>query len=234
VTELGLAIGDPLPVRLVDGTEIAAKVEGVFDSDAVFSNYVVSRDMFSDSTASLFDNFVYIDARDGVDIATVKSAIAAISTDLGIGTLQTKDEFIDAQAASINQILALIYALLGLSIIIAIVGIVITLLLSVFERRREIGLLRAVGMTKSQVRTTVRWESVITSLFGAVSGVVLGIVIGLFVVATLSDSGISGFTLPVTGTIAILVISFFLGVVAAIYPAWRATKVDVVTAIASN
>jgi putative ABC transport system permease protein len=89
-------------------------------------------------------------------------------------------------------------------------------------------------MTKSQVRTTVRWESVITSLFGAVSGVVLGIVIGLFVVATLSDSGISGFTLPVTGTIAILVISFFLGVVAAIYPAWRATKVDVVTAIASN
>jgi putative ABC transport system permease protein len=233
-TELGLAIGDPLPVRLVDGTEIAAKVEGVFDSDAVFSNYVVSRDMFSDSTASLFDNFVYIDARDGVDIATVKSAIAAISTDLGIGTLQTKDEFIDAQAASINQILALIYALLGLSIIIAIVGIVITLLLSVFERRREIGLLRAVGMTKSQVRTTVRWESVITSLFGAVSGVVLGIVIGLFVVATLSDSGISGFTLPVTGTIAILVISFFLGVVAAIYPAWRATKVDVVTAIASN
>jgi len=233
-TELGLAIGDPLPVRLVDGTEIAAKVEGVFDSDAVFSNYVVSRDMFSDSTASLFDNFVYIDARDGVDIATAKSAIAAISTDLGIGTLQTKDEFIDAQAASINQILALIYALLGLSIIIAIVGIVITLLLSVFERRREIGLLRAVGMTKSQVRTTVRWESVITSLFGAVSGVVLGIVIGLFVVATLSDSGISGFTLPVTGTIAILVISFFLGVVAAIYPAWRATKVDVVTAIASN
>jgi putative ABC transport system permease protein len=190
--------------------------------------------MFTNATASLFDNFVYIDARDGVDIATVKSAIAAISTDLGIGTLQTKDEFIDAQAASINQILALIYALLGLSIIIAIVGIVITLLLSVFERRREIGLLRAVGMTKSQVRTTVRWESVITSLFGAVSGVVLGIVIGLFVVATLSDSGISGFTLPVTGTIAILVISFFLGVVAAIYPAWRATKVDVVTAVASN
>jgi putative ABC transport system permease protein len=148
--------------------------------------------------------------------------------------LQTKDEFIEEQAAQINQVLALIYGLLALSIIIAVVGIVITLLLSVFERRREIGLLRAVGMTRSQVRTTVRWESVITSLLGAVAGVVLGIVMGIVVVAALSgDSGI-GFSLPVGSTITIVIISFVLGVVAAIYPAWRATKVNVVEAIATT
>jgi putative ABC transport system permease protein len=160
--------------------------------------------------------------------------VAAISSDVGIGSLQTKDEFIDERAAQVNRILALIYGLLALSIIIAVVGIVITLLLSVFERRREIGLLRAVGMTRSQVRTTVRWESVITSLLGAAAGVVLGIVMGVVVVAALSgDSGI-GFSLPVGSTIAIVVISFLLGVVAAIYPAWRATQVNVVEAIATT
>ena len=89
-------------------------------------------------------------------------------------------------------------------------------------------------MTRAQVRTTVRWESVITSLLGAVTGVVLGIVMGVVVVAALADDGGLTFRLPVTGTITIVVISFILGVVAAIYPAWRATKVNVVEAISTT
>ena len=132
-----------------------------------------------------------------------------------------------------RSILGLIYGLLTLSIFIAVVGIVITLLLSVFERTREIGLLRAVGMTRSQVRTTVRWESVITSLYGAVVGVVLGIVMGAVLIGVLADGGLGAFRLPVTGTIVILVLSFIIGVFASIYPARRATKVDVMRAIAS-
>jgi putative ABC transport system permease protein len=174
--------------------------------------------MFADAPTPIFDSFVYIKAAQGAALDEVEARIAAISSDAGIGTLQSKEGFIDAQAAQINQILGLIYGLLGLSIIIAIVGIVITLLLSVFERRREIGLLRAVGMTRAQVRTTVRWESVIT-----------------VVVAALADEGDGiTFRLPVTGTIVIVVISFILGVVAAIYPAWRATKVNVVEAISTT
>jgi putative ABC transport system permease protein len=133
----------------------------------------------------------------------------------------------------VNQILGLIYGLLTLSIFIAVVGIVITLLLSVFERTREIGLLRAVGMTRSQVRTTVRWESVITSLYGAVVGVILGIAMGAVLIGVLADGGLSAFRLPITGTIVILVLSFFIGVLASIYPARRATKVNVMRAIAS-
>jgi putative ABC transport system permease protein len=133
----------------------------------------------------------------------------------------------------VNQILGLIYGLLTLSIFIAVVGIVITLLLSVFERTREIGLLRAVGMTRSQVRTTVRLESVITSLYGAVVGVILGIAMGAVLIGVLADGGLSAFRLPVTGTIVILVLSFFIGVLASIYPARRATKVNVMRAIAS-
>jgi len=233
-TELDLAVGDPLPVATQDGRTVDGRVEGIFDSESVFSNYVVSRALFEGATVPVFDNFVYVRIAEGTTPEAAKAAVAAISSDRGIGTLQTKDEFIEAQSDSVNQLLALIYALLGLSIVIAIVGIVITLLLSVFERRREIGLLRAVGMTKSQVRTAVRWESVITSLFGAVTGVVLGIGMGVVIVATLSDSGISGFTLPVVATGWILVVAFFAGVAAAVYPAWRATRVDVIAAIATT
>jgi putative ABC transport system permease protein len=152
----------------------------------------------------------------------------------GLGGLESRDEFIDSQSGQINQILALVNALLFLSIIIAVVGIVITLLLSVYERRREIGLLRAVGMTRSQTWGTVTWESVITSLYGAVTGVVLGIGMGALLIGVLADDGISAFTLPIGGTIVILVISFVIGVLAAIYPAWRATRTDIMQAISTT
>ena len=233
-TDKGWEVGDRLQVIRIDGKVIDAEIRGFVSGETSFANYVASREMFADAPTPIFDSFVYIKAAQGAVIDDVRDRVAAISSDAGIGSLQTRDEFIDEQAAQVNQILALIYGLLGLSILIAIVGIVITLLLSVFERRREIGLLRAVGMTRSQVRTTVRWESVITSLLGAVSGVVLGIVMGIVVVAALSGDSQIGFSLPVTSTIVIVLISFVLGVVAAIYPARRATKVDVVQAIATT
>ena len=232
-TEKGWAIGSRLQVTRVDGVVIDAEIRGFVSGDTSFANYVVSREMFVGTPTSIFDAFVYIKVAEGSVISEVQARIAAISSDAGIGTLLSKEQFIDDQAAQINQILALIYGLLGLSIIIAIVGIVITLLLSVFERRREIGLLRAVGMTKSQVRTTVRWESVITSLLGAVSGVVLGVVMGVVVVAALDDEGGIAFRLPINETLSIVFISFLLGVLAAVYPAWRATRVNVVEAIAT-
>lgn len=232
-TRNGWQVGDRLQIVRIDGKVIDAEIRGLLSGETSFANYIVSREMFLDAASPIFDAFVYINVADDAMFDDVRARVAAISSDTGIGTLQTKDEFIDSQAAQINQVLALIYGLLGLSIIIAIVGIVITLLLSVFERRREIGLLRAVGMTKSQVRTTVRWESVITSLLGAVSGVVLGVVMGIVVVAALSDESDIAFRLPVGATAWIVALSFVLGVLAAVYPAWRATRVNVVEAIAA-
>jgi len=229
----GWRVGTRLTLVRIDGAEIDAEIRGLVSGDTSFANYIVSREMFLDAPSPIFDAFVYINVADTAEFDDVRARVAAISSDSGIGTLQTKEEFIDSQAAQINQVLALIYGLLGLSIIIAIVGIVITLLLSVFERRREIGLLRAVGMTKSQVRTTVRWESVITSLLGAVSGVVLGVVMGVVVVAALSDQGDIAFRLPIGATAWIVALSFVLGVLAAVYPAWRATRVNVVEAISA-
>ena len=111
-------------------------------------------------------------------------------TDYGIGELQDKQQFIDSRADLVDRSLAFIYGLLLLSIMIATFGIVITLLLAVYERRREIGLLRAVGMTRAQVRTTVRWESVITSVYGAFVGVLMGLVLGYVVIVALRDQGL--------------------------------------------
>ena len=227
-----LSIGSIVDVTLIDGRTLPLKLVGTYKN--AFGNYVVSREIFDGSTNSLFDSSVYIKINEGESDEQVRKAISAISTDLGIGKLESRDEFIDTQAAQVNQILALIYGLLFLSIIIAIVGIIITLLLSVFERKREIGLLRAIGMTRAQIRTMIRWESVITSLFGAVTGVVLGITMGIVIVVSLVEKGFSAFKLPITGTITILIIAFVIGVVAAVFPAWRATRTSIIASIASN
>ena len=227
-----LSIGSIVDVTLIDGRTLPLKLVGTYKN--AFGNYVVSREIFDGSTNSLFDSSVYIKINEGESDEQVRKAISAISTDLGIGKLESRDEFIDTQAAQVNQILALIYGLLFLSIIIAIVGIIITLLLSVFERKREIGLLRAIGMTRAQIRTMIRWESVITSLFGAVTGVVLGITMGVVIVVSLVEKGFSAFKLPITGTITILIIAFVIGVVAAVFPAWRATRTNIISSIASN
>ena len=232
-TNRALSVGSMLPITLLDGDVVNAKVEGIFDGEGTFGNYVVNRELFAGTSTPLFNNYVYVVKAPGVTDEALEASVGTVTTELGIGTLQSREAFIDAQAAQVNQILGLIYGLLTLSIFIAVVGIVITLLLSVFERTREIGLLRAVGMTRSQVRTTVRWESVITSLYGAVVGVLLGIVMGAVLIGVLADGGLSAFRLPVTGTIVILVLSFFIGVLASIYPARRATKVDVMRAIAA-
>jgi putative ABC transport system permease protein len=190
--------------------------------------------MFADANVNSFDFGIYITVASGANSEEVRASLQKAVDDYGQGKLLSKQEYIDEQAGQINQLLGLIYGLLFLSVIIAIVGIIITLLLSVFERQREIGLLRAVGMTRSQVRTTVRWESVITSLLGAVLGIVLGLALGWVVVFSLRDQGLTSFQIPVGTTIAIMVMSFIVGVLAAVYPAWRATKVDVLEALTTS
>jgi putative ABC transport system permease protein len=229
----GWVIGTQVDIALVDGTAKSLAIQGTFRPRGFLGLYIVHRDVFAGTNNSLFDTVIYLKLKDGVSAEAARGELTAATTDKGLGELQSRDEFIDSQSGQVNQILGLIYGLLALSVVIAIVGIVITLLLSVFERQREIGLLRAVGMTRSQVRTTVRWESVITSMFGAVVGVVLGIVMGVVLMAVLADNGIAAFRMPVRDTAVILVLSFVIGVLAAIYPARRATKIEIMQAIAT-
>jgi putative ABC transport system permease protein len=130
--------------------------------------------------------------------------------------------------------LALIYALLGLAVIIALLGIANTLALSIFERTHEIGLLRAVGMTRSQLRSVIRWESVIIALQGTALGMVIGVFFGWALVKALGDEGITVFRLPFVGLALIVVVAAVAGMVAAIGPSRRAAKLDVLRAVVSE
>jgi putative ABC transport system permease protein len=218
---------------LPDGTSHTLTVAGLYEQNQ-FGDYLVSKALTANSTTAQFDIGVYIKTKDGVSSAASRAALQKAVDKYGQGNLLNKQEYIDKNSGNVNQLLGLIYGLLFLSIIISIVGIIITLLLSVFERQRELGLLRAVGMTRSQVRTTVRWESIITSLLGAALGIGLGIGLGWVIVFALRDQGLTTFQLPIGSTIVIVILSFFVGVLAAVYPAWRATKVDILSALNTN
>ncbi len=230
----GLEKGAVIPVTFGDGITRDLTVRAVYENDDLAGNRVINRESFAGTTVSSFDFAVYVKLDKGADSARVRADLQKAVDEYGQGKLLSKDEYIDEQAGQVNQLLGLIYGLLFLSVIIAVVGIIITLLLSVFERQREIGLLRAVGMTKSQVRTTVRWESVITSLLGAVLGIVLGVGLGWVIVFALRDQGLTSFEVPLDSTVFIMIMSFVVGVLAAVYPAWRATKVDMLDALNTN
>ena len=233
-TKQDLALGSPLDIQTVEGTRLALTVQGIYEKDEILGKFTVDQSILSQTTGPGGIAFVFIQAAKGVSDSDFRAAVEPVVKSTGIGKLQSRSEFIKEASGQINQILGLIYGLLALSIIIAIFGIVLTLLLSVYERRRETGLLRAVGMTRSQVRQTVRWESVITSVYGAIVGVVLGLVVGYVIVLSLRSQGFKSFSVPVPTIISILIIAIVVGVLAAVVPARRATKTDILAAIATT
>jgi putative ABC transport system permease protein len=130
--------------------------------------------------------------------------------------------------------LNLVYGMLGLAVVIALLGIANTLALSIYERKRELGLLRAVGMSRAQVRSSVRWESVIIALFGTALGLGIGVFFGWAMVGALSSEGISTLTIPTDGLLIVTTGAALAGVVAALLPARRAARIDVLKAVASS
>jgi putative ABC transport system permease protein len=148
--------------------------------------------------------------------------------------LRDQTEIKERSAADVDQLLGLVTALLGLALVIALLGITNTLALSVFERTRELGLLRAVGMARKQTRSMIRWEAVIISLFGALLGIAVGILFGWAFVSALNDQGITEFAVPFGQLIIYVVFAGLAGIVAAIPPARRAARLNVLEAIASE
>src|SRR3954469_240788 len=228
-----LSLGDPFDVR-IDGQVRPLIVQGIYATADFIPARTYHRDTFKGTSLSNTAGFVSLTRASGVSDAAFRSAVDASIEGYGIGELQDRDQFIDSRANLVDQSLAFIYGLLALSIVIAVFGIVLTLLLAVYERRHETGLLRAVGMTRAQVRATVRWESVLTSVYGATVGVVMGLVVGYVVIVALHDQGLTKYSVPVPTIGVILVIAFVVGVVAAVVPAWRATKLDILQAIATE
>jgi putative ABC transport system permease protein len=146
-----------------------------------------------------------------------------------------RDEYTDTVGAEVDTMLYFVYGMLGVAVIIALMGIANTLSLSIHERRRELGLSRAVGQSRSQLRSTVRWESVIIAVFGTIGGISLGGFLGWGIVRALeAQEGFGVFALPIVPLAVILGLAAAAGVVAAVRPARRAAKTDILTAIASD
>jgi putative ABC transport system permease protein len=229
----GFGVGSTFEVRIADITKTVT-VRGVYELSEFAGARVVDNSFFDGTAENNTLGFVVIDNAPGVSDSEFRTAVDRVIDDYGIGELQDRDQFIDGRSDIIDRSLSFIYGLLGLSVIIAVFGIVLTMLLAVYERRREIGLLRAIGMTRAQIRSTVRWESVLTSLYGAIVGVVLGIVLGYIVIVSLRDEGLTTYTVPVTAIVVIVLLAFVIGVVAAVIPAWSATRRKILESISTG
>jgi len=231
----GVAVGDTLRLVTPRGARPAVRVVAVVDEGGfglLGDGLVASNAQLERQWGERRDSLVFVDAAPGADLATTRAALDRVLDTRFPGTeSQDREEVKEQQAGQINAILGLFYALLALSVIVSLFGIVNTLALSIFERTRELGMLRAIGTTRRQVRRSVRYEAAITALIGAVLGLVLGVVFALVVSRPLEAEGFT-FALPV-GTLAVLlVVAALLGVLAAVGPARRAARVDVLRALA--
>jgi putative ABC transport system permease protein len=164
----------------------------------------------------------------------VQAGIEGVLADLPTVTVKDQDAFAADQRAPVDQLLAIIYALLGLAVIIAVLGIVNTLALSVIERTREVGLLRAIGMSRRQLRSMIRLESVAISVLGAVLGIGLGLIFGISLQQAIADEGINVLSIPFVQLLIFVVLAGVVGVLAAVWPARRAARMDVLRAITAE
>ena len=230
----GLRIGDPVTVRFKDTGTTELTVAMIYGENVPVGDYLIGVDVYEADFADQYASTIYIAKADDVDSATAMAAIEKVAAAQPDADVRDRAGFIEDQTAEVDLLLGLVYALLGLAVIIALLGISNALALSILERTRELGLLRSVGMTRSQLRSTVRWESVIIALQGALLGLVIGLFFGWALVAALSEEGIDQLDIPVGTLIVIVVLAGLAGVLAAVVPARRAAKLDVLRAIVSE
>jgi putative ABC transport system permease protein len=225
-----LTVGSPITVLTPRGKQLMLKIRGIFDpptGGSPFGAVTMSTSVFDRNYDTPQNLFSFLKMRGGetpANQARLDRRLAAFPN----AKVQTKKEFIDNQIAGLQSVLNVLYVLLALSVLVSLFGIINTLVLSVFERTREIGMLRAVGMTRRQVRRMIRWESVITALLGGVNGIILGILLGGLLVARVD---FITFTLPLGSLIVFALATVLVGVVAALFPARRAARLNPLEAL---
>jgi putative ABC transport system permease protein len=231
--DLDAGVGDTVQVEFPGGKKIPLGVQGVFEDTPTTGGMTFPLSVLRDAGLKRSDSTVSIMVADGADRELVKRDLDDVVKDLPILSVQDKQEFKELISGQVNQLLYVIYGLLALAVIIAVIGIVNTLGLSVLERTREIGLLRAVGLSRRRLRTMITLESVAIALLGAVLGMVLGLVIGVVLRESLKDD-LTELSLPLTSLLVFLVVAVIFGVLAAIVPAVRASRMKVLDAIATE
>ena len=225
-----LSIGSPVTILTPSGEEVRLEIKGIFDPPAggsPFGTVTFSTDLFDDLYESPRNLYSFVKMEGGVTDANTASLTAALA-DFPNAKAQTREDFVDNQIGALSSILNILYVLLALSVVVSLFGIVNTLVLTVFERTREIGMLRAVGMTRRQTRRMIRHESVITALIGGLLGIALGIVLGGLLVARVE---FIEFSLPTTQIVIFAVLTIVVGIIAAIFPARRAAKLNPLEAL---
>ncbi len=230
-TDRGLTIGSPVTVQLAKGEPLHLTVSGIYGKSDLFAGFILP--------VSAVDNFTvaqpsagFIQASDPSRVDIIKSEVDGLLKDNPEVTVGNRSEFIAQQTASTDQVLLMVQILLALAILIAVLGVINTLALSVLERTRELGLLRAVGLGRAQTMRMVTVEAVVISVFGALLGLVVGAGLGAAVVRALHDKGITTLALPWTQMAVYLALAAVVGVIAAVLPAIRASRVNVLRAIA--
>ena len=233
--DLNVDVGDPVDITWQNGTKSTLKVGAIYGDSSVAGNWLISLDTLAAvSSATPVDFFIGADIAEGVPIEDARAAVDTVAADFPSAEVQDQAEFQKSQEDQLNQLLAIVYGLLIFAIFIAVLGIANTMALSVFERTREFGLLRAVGMSRRHLKRSVRWEAIIVSVFGATLGIVVGIPLGVSVSLALPNSFVTSTVIPFNTIVNILIASVVVGIFAAIFPARRAAKLDVLDAIATN
>jgi putative ABC transport system permease protein len=233
-SDLDLEVGSTVSATFQNGVERELTVAGIY-GDSTFGNWLIGVDTLeSVSDAPARDQFILAGLAEGVDPEQGDQAVRAAMEAFPQANVQSNAEFLAAQEDQINQLLIIITMLLAFAILIAILGISITLGLSVFERTREIGLLRAVGMNRRQTRRSIRWEAVIVSTFGAIVGIIVGTFLGVVLSMAVPDDIIRELSFNPSIVVFILVGAVVAGLLAALYPSYKASNMNILDAISTE
>jgi putative ABC transport system permease protein len=228
----GWTVGGTIPATFATTGDEPLTIGGTYSENGIVGNgYVVSLDTYDRFTTEPLDTDVYVKLQPGADAAATQRALETAVKDFGSVQVQDQTAYREEQSGLVNQLLGLVSAMLAMAVIIALFGIANTLGLSIFERTRELGLLRAVGMGRRQVKRMIRWESVIIAILGALFGIAIGIFFGWALQQALAPQGVTEFRLPLGQLAFYVVLAGLAGVVTAIFPARRAAKLDVLQAI---
>ena len=228
-----VSIGDALPIEFANGSQVDATIVGLFDDQSVLTqDYLLDTSVLVDAGVTPTAEWLSVSIADGASPADVNALVAGLSDEFPYASVETPTEFGQRIVGKVDQVLTMMNVMVALAVIIALIGIANTLALSVFERTRELGLVRAVGMTRRQLRRMVRFEAALVATFGATLGVGLGLLFGSGVVTALPASFASGLSIPIVPIVVLMLVAAGAGVAAAWLPARRAGRLDVLDAIA--
>ncbi|MFE1947470.1 ABC transporter permease [Streptomyces massasporeus] len=231
-----LTTGDTAHLTFTDGTKETFTVRAVYGRSELAGDYVITRAAWAPHRTQDSDTLVAVTFADGVSTDAGTAAVEKAAAPYGNPEVQTRDAYAQSSAGGIDMMLTLVYALLALAVLIALLGIANTLTLAIHERTRELGLLRAVGQTRAQLRAMVRWESVLVAAFGTAGGLALGAFLGWVLVRAsdgASDSAFA-FAMPPAQLAVVALVGLAAGALAGLRPARRAARLDVLRAVAAE